>query len=196
MIRKFTILFEVFTNHLLGENTCFTNHIESTEHKIVVLKPAIKYQIIWKCHNFKNILIEDFQHHLFEWKFCKHQFLWSRKWKIAKTRQLAIQICIHYLIYSGARQVFCKNYVTLVTLVWSIIFSVSNQPDFNWNTKNIKFRLTSGNHTHCNLKILFHVTHSEYYLGNIWISGIFRKYVPFLSWTFFANIKFMNYTFL
>ena len=89
-----------------------------------------------------------------------------------------------------------QNYVTLVTLVWSIIFSVSNQPDFNWNSKNIKVRLTSENHTHCILKILFHVTHSKYYLGNIWISGIFRKYVPLLSWTFFANIKFMNYTFL
>ena len=59
----FTILFEVLTNHLLAENTCFTNHIESTEHKIMVFKPANKYQIIWQCYNFKNILIDDFQQH-------------------------------------------------------------------------------------------------------------------------------------
>ena len=42
----FTILVEVFTNHTLAENTYFTNHTERTEHTIVVLKPANKYQII------------------------------------------------------------------------------------------------------------------------------------------------------
>ena len=55
----FTILVEVFTNHTLAENTYFTNHIERTEHTIVVLKPANKYQII-RCHSFITILINDF----------------------------------------------------------------------------------------------------------------------------------------
>ena len=40
------ILNEVFTNHILAANTYFRNHIEWTEHKITVLKPANKYQII------------------------------------------------------------------------------------------------------------------------------------------------------
>ena len=31
----------------------------------MVLKPANKYQIIWQRHIFKNILIDDFQHHPF-----------------------------------------------------------------------------------------------------------------------------------
>ena len=42
----FAILVEVFTNHILAENTYFMNHAEWTEHKIMVLKLANKYQII------------------------------------------------------------------------------------------------------------------------------------------------------
>ena len=41
----FTILVEVFTNHILAKNRYFTNHIECTENKIAFLKPAHKYQI-------------------------------------------------------------------------------------------------------------------------------------------------------
>ena len=55
-----TILVEVFTNHILAERTYFTNHREWIEHKIMVLKPANKYIIIWQCQNF-NILIDDLQ---------------------------------------------------------------------------------------------------------------------------------------
>ena len=44
----FTILVEVFMNHILAENMYLTNHREWTEHKIMVLKPTIKYQIIWQ----------------------------------------------------------------------------------------------------------------------------------------------------
>ena len=61
----FTILVEVFKNHILAENKYFMNLIEWTEHRIMVLKPARMYQIIQQCHNFKNILINNFQHHLF-----------------------------------------------------------------------------------------------------------------------------------
>ena len=42
----FSILVEVFTIHILAEDTYFTNHVEWTEHKTMVLKPANKYQII------------------------------------------------------------------------------------------------------------------------------------------------------
>ena len=31
----------------------------------MILKTANKYQIIWQCHNFKNILADDYQHNLF-----------------------------------------------------------------------------------------------------------------------------------
>ena len=50
----FTILVENFKNHILAE-----------EHKIMVLKPANKYQFIRHCHDFENILISDFQHQPF-----------------------------------------------------------------------------------------------------------------------------------
>ena len=42
----FTILVEVFTNHISAELTYFTNHIEWMEHKIMGYKPANSYQII------------------------------------------------------------------------------------------------------------------------------------------------------
>ena len=58
----FTILVKVLTNHILAENTYFTNHIELTEHKIIVLIPANRYQIIRQFRNFKNILIDDYQY--------------------------------------------------------------------------------------------------------------------------------------
>ena len=51
-----TILFVVFTSHILGEKT---------ENKIMVLKPANMYQIIQYCHNFKN--------------FQRHPFLYQAK---------------------------------------------------------------------------------------------------------------------
>ena len=56
----FTILIEVFPNHILVENTYFTNHIEWTEYIIMVLKPVNKYQIIWQCDSFRTILTDDF----------------------------------------------------------------------------------------------------------------------------------------
>ena len=59
----FMILAEVFTNHILAENTYFMYHLGSTEQKIKILKPATKYKIIWQCHNFENILIDNFLHH-------------------------------------------------------------------------------------------------------------------------------------
>ena len=39
----FTVLVEVFLNHILAEDTYFMNHTERTEHKIMVFKPANKY---------------------------------------------------------------------------------------------------------------------------------------------------------
>ena len=60
----FTNLVEVLRNHILAENTCFTNCIEWTENKAMVLKQANKCQIVW-CHDYKNILISNFHHHPF-----------------------------------------------------------------------------------------------------------------------------------
>ena len=59
----FTILVDVFTNHVLVENTHFTNHLGLTEHKNIVLKFENTYKIIRQCHNFENILIDGFFHH-------------------------------------------------------------------------------------------------------------------------------------
>ena len=36
-----TILVEVFTNHILAENTSFTNRMELTEHKIMVFMKQV-----------------------------------------------------------------------------------------------------------------------------------------------------------
>ena len=54
----------------------FTNNLGWTGHKIVVLKPANKLKIIQQCHNFENILINDFPHHqtLFWAKVLKTSF--------------------------------------------------------------------------------------------------------------------------
>ena len=81
----FLILIEVFTNHVLIENIYFTNCIEWTEYKIMVLKSENKYQIIWQCHNFKTFLmtISTIINFFIKQKFCKHLFLcsWKTSWK-------------------------------------------------------------------------------------------------------------------
>ena len=60
------ILVEVFTNHILEENTFQESYMGWAKYKIImVLKPANMYQIIWQCHKLKNILIDNFQHHSF-----------------------------------------------------------------------------------------------------------------------------------
>ena len=67
----FTILVEVFTNHISVENTYFTNHIEWTEHKIM----GFKYQIIRQSLlSTISIII----HFFVKQKLCKHYFLRSR----------------------------------------------------------------------------------------------------------------------
>ena len=62
---NFTILAEVFTDHILAKNTYYTNYTEWPEHKITVLKPGNNHQIIQQCHGFKSILINDAKHHPF-----------------------------------------------------------------------------------------------------------------------------------
>ena len=70
----FKILVKVFMNHTLAKNKYFTNKIEWKKHKIMILEPADKYQIIQSCHIFKNILTDHYQNHSFLYliKFCKH----------------------------------------------------------------------------------------------------------------------------
>ena len=93
----FTILVEVFTNHILAENTYFANRIEWTKHSIMVLRLSNKYQIILHHNNFKNILVDD------------HPFFFS-KLKITNWKDETINhsnIYYYYLIY-GARKAFLK----------------------------------------------------------------------------------------
>ena len=61
----FMVLVEIFMNHILAETTYSMNRIEWTEQWNGLIKSANKYQIIGQCHNTKNILINDFQHHPF-----------------------------------------------------------------------------------------------------------------------------------
>ena len=93
----FTILVEVFTNHISAENTYFANRIEWTKHSIMVLRLSNKYQIILHHNNFKNILVDD------------HPFFFS-KLKITNWKDETINhsnIYYYYLIY-GARKAFLK----------------------------------------------------------------------------------------
>ena len=60
-----TILVEVFTNHISFENSYFTDHIESTEHEIMVLNLQISTKIFCSVMTVEIFLIEHFQHHPF-----------------------------------------------------------------------------------------------------------------------------------
>ena len=72
----FMILVEVFMNHILAENTYFMNHIESTEHKIMFLKPTSKYKLFSNIVILKTFLstISSIIHFFIKQKFCKHHF--------------------------------------------------------------------------------------------------------------------------
>ena len=52
-----------FIEPYVSRKYIFHESYEWTEHRIMVLKPANKYQIIWWCPNFENILINDFRQH-------------------------------------------------------------------------------------------------------------------------------------
>ena len=90
----FTILVDDLTFCILVENTHLKKTLEFTEHKLLAWKPANKCQIIWQYQNFKNILVNEFQHHSYfiKQKIGKHHFLESRKLQFEKTRKLTIQI--------------------------------------------------------------------------------------------------------
>ena len=70
----FTILVEVFTNHISAENRYFTNHIEWTEHKIMGFKPSNRYQIIWQ-YFLSTIFI--IIHFFVKQKLCKHYIFYG-----------------------------------------------------------------------------------------------------------------------
>ena len=83
----FTILVQVFMNHILAESTYISRliiHIEWIEHKIIVLKSANKKRII----QHQNILIYSWfpasSIFFIKQKFFRYQFLWSRnnRWVI------------------------------------------------------------------------------------------------------------------
>ena len=96
----FTILVEVFTNHIVAENTYFANHIEWIEHAVVVLKPANKYQIIWQCYNFRTGITDKF---FMSKSFLNLIFYGTENDKL---QQFTIQIFIYYLIFLSTRKIF------------------------------------------------------------------------------------------
>ena len=57
----FMILVEVFTNHILAENTYIHESYRVKRTQDYGLQ-ACKYQTR-HCHNFKNILTDEFHHH-------------------------------------------------------------------------------------------------------------------------------------
>ena len=132
----FTILVEVFMNRILAENMYLTNHIECTEHKIMVLKPANKYQIIWYCHNFENILIDDFWHHSISLLSKSFQISFLQ---IAKTRQFKDLFTTWFTRVSEKYFIklcctcFLRKFQYLIH-IW-LIFPVSYQTYSIWNSK-------------------------------------------------------------
>ena len=97
----FRILVKVFMKHILAKDTYFTNHTEWTECKIMVLKPASKYKIIQQCPKKNSywqlpassisLLSKGFVNIIFH-----------------RVKIILNHLFIYYLIYSGAREVFCK----------------------------------------------------------------------------------------
>ena len=75
----FTILVEVFTNHILAENRYFMNYIESTENKTIVLKPQTSTKLLDNLIILTTFLsmISTINHFFIKRKFCKHYFLQS-----------------------------------------------------------------------------------------------------------------------
>ena len=61
----FTILVEVFTKTHSRKHIFHESHRVNRTHDYGLASiPASMYQITQQCHNFKNILIDDFQHHV------------------------------------------------------------------------------------------------------------------------------------
>ena len=95
-----------FIEPYVSRKYIFHESYEWTEHRIMVLKPANKYQIIWWCPSFENILINDFQQHSISLLSTSFSDIIFTEANIiyCKNRQLNIQIFIYYLIYLGARK--------------------------------------------------------------------------------------------
>ena len=93
----FTIQVEVFTNHVLVENSYFTNH------KNMVLKPAIS----------KYFTMSYFLKHSYHWFPASSISLLSKSFMNIISYGLVNknykgETIIYYFIYSGARKVFWK----------------------------------------------------------------------------------------
>ena len=155
-----------FHESYLSRKHVFDKSYRGTEHKIMVLKPANKYQIIWYCHNFENILIDNFWHHSISLLSKSFQISFLQ---IAKTRQLTIQRFIYYLIYSGVRKVFYKTMLHMFfkevsifnTYLINISCFISNLLDLKLKISNLDWHKESyslhfeNNFSHEKPKILF-----------------------------------------
>ena len=115
------------------KNIFHESYIEWTEHKVMVLKPANKYQIIWYYHNIENILIDDFWHHsisLLSKSFsniifanCKNQTCTT--WFTRALKKYFIKL---------SNICFLRKFQYLIHLCL-IIFPVSYQTYSIWNSK-------------------------------------------------------------
>ena len=94
----FTILVDVFTNHILVENTYFTKHLGWTKQNNMVLKAAKKYIII-RCHIFENILIEHFFHELFLYRAKVLQTSFFMETKTTRWWNETINHSSNYLLF-------------------------------------------------------------------------------------------------
>ena len=104
----FTILVEVFTNHILAKNTNFTNH-----------RMNRTWNSVFKtCKQVPNYLaLSKFQTHYQQFPasvslsskhFVNVTFYEAENKQITKTRLFTMQIFMYYLIYLGTRKVFRK----------------------------------------------------------------------------------------
>ena len=89
-----TILVEVFTNHILAEKIYFKNHIEWTEHKIMVVNRQVSAKLFDNEIISKTFLstISTIIHFFIKQRFCKHHFFVEPKQQTQKTSQLSFTI--------------------------------------------------------------------------------------------------------
>ena len=72
------------------------NHIVWTEHKIMILKPANKYQIIQYYHSLEETLLLTISGTISSLYWVK---VFQTFWQIARNTQLAIQIiCLLFVV--------------------------------------------------------------------------------------------------
>ena len=75
-------LVNVFTNHILGENTFQESYMGWAKYKIMVLKPTNMYQII--CMKIFWSMISNIIHFFIKQTFCEHLFYGTKNNKLQR----------------------------------------------------------------------------------------------------------------